>query len=205
MEIAGIRQQRSKDDLLADQAQDAGCLQLRERGPAARGSEAGEICIGVSPAFGIDLWRSLSGLRIDEILELVLDGIRSEGCAARLVRVSSTIDLGLIGLTAARLAGSGIGIGLQAKGTALIHRRDLAPLANLELYSVAPQITPEMYHSLGVNAARHALRLSPVATFVPGTDEAITARYHARTVALVAVERDRSRPGIPPVDLEVVA
>ena len=39
--------------------------------------------------------------------------------------INSTIDLGMVGLTAARLAGSGIGIGLQGKGTALIHRRDL--------------------------------------------------------------------------------
>ena len=57
-----------------------------------------------------------------------------------MVRVNDTIDLGLIGLTAARLSGSGIGIGLQGKGTALIHRRDLPPLANLELYSVAPTV-----------------------------------------------------------------
>ena len=56
----------------------------------------------------------------------------------RLVRFVDTVDLGRIGLAAARLAGSGIGIGLQAKGTALIHRRDLAPLANLELYSRRP-------------------------------------------------------------------
>ena len=41
------------------------------------------------------------------------------------------LDLGRIGLTAARLAGSGIAIGLQGKGTALIHRRDLAPLARV--------------------------------------------------------------------------
>ena len=59
----------------------------------------------------------------------------------------------MIGLTAARLSGSGIGIGLQAKGTALIHRRDLAPLANLELFCVAPLLTAQMYRELGKNAA----------------------------------------------------
>ncbi|WP_155343807.1 glycerol dehydratase reactivase beta/small subunit family protein [Acrocarpospora pleiomorpha] len=38
-----------------------------------------------------------------------------------MVRINDTVDLGLICLTAARRSGSGIGIGLQAKGTALIH------------------------------------------------------------------------------------
>ena len=41
---------------------------------------------------------------------------------------------------AARLAGSGIGIGLQGKGTALIHRRDLPPLANLIFNGWAPLV-----------------------------------------------------------------
>lgn len=203
-EIAGIREERSKDDLLADQAQDEGHVRLRELGPAEAGTGPREVCIGLSPAFANGLWRALSDIPIGEMLRQVLAGLEEEGCTARLVRVPSTIDVGLIGLTAARLAGSGIGIGLQAKGTAVIHRRDLAPLANLELYSVAPQVTPAMYRQLGSNAGRHAKGLSPVPIFVPGTDEAITARYHARTVALVSVERDRSRPGAAAVDLELL-
>jgi propanediol dehydratase large subunit len=203
-EIAEIRQQRSTLDLLADQALDADHIALREIGPAEPGTVENEVCIGLSPAFAIDLWRAQSGLRVGDMLDAIIGGIEDQGCAARLIRVGSTIDVGLIGLTAARLSGSGIGIGLQAKGTAVIHRRDLAPLSNLELYSVAPQVTREMYRSLGANAARHARRLSPTATFVPGTDEAITARYHARTVALVSVERDRCRPGAAPLELELL-
>jgi propanediol dehydratase large subunit len=54
------------------------------------------------------------------------------------VRVRSTFDLGVIGLTAAWLAGSGFGVGPQAEGTAVINRRDLPPLACLELLSIAP-------------------------------------------------------------------
>jgi len=126
----------------------------------------------------------------------------TEGCVGRLIRVSSTIDLGLIGLSAARLAGSGIGIGLQAKGTALIHRRDLAPLACLELYSIAPLISASMYRALGQNAGRHAKGLRPIPVLNPYTDEAIEARYHARTVAMVTIERGESRPGVP-LDVEV--
>lgn len=112
--------------------------------------------------------------------------------------MSSTIDLGVIGLTAARLSGSGISVGLLSKGTALIHRRDLSPLANLELYSMAPMITAEMYRDMGRNAARHARGLRPVPVRNAYTEEAIEARYHARTVAMVTVERRYAVAGAAP-------
>jgi propanediol dehydratase large subunit len=142
------------------------------------------------------VWRTLSGLPVVEVLRELLAGLEEEGCTARVVRVSGTLDLGMVGLTAARLAGSGIGIGLQGKGTALIHRRDLPPLANLELYSMAPSITPSLYRQLGGNAGRHAKGATPVPARNPYTDEAIEARYHTSVIALVALERacvDRSR------------
>jgi propanediol dehydratase large subunit len=96
----------------------------------------------------------------------------------------------MIGLTAARLSGSGVSVGLQAKGTALIHRRDLAPLANLELYSVAPTITRELYRMMGINAGRHAKGATPEPVRNPYSDEAIEARYHTKVVSLVAIERN---------------
>ncbi len=95
----------------------------------------------------------------------------------------------------------GIGIGLQGKGTALIHRRDLAPLANLELYSVAPAVTPELYRLLGANAARHAKGATPDPARNPYTDEAIEARYHTTVIALMALERAWVRPGAPAEEL----
>ena len=137
------------------------------------------------------------------MLRQISAGLEEEGCVARTVRVRSTIDVGLIGLTAARLSGSGVGIGLQGKGTALIHRRDLAPLANLELFSVAPLLTAKKYRELGRNAARHAKGMAPVPIFTGGTDESISARYHARAVALVALERRACEPGQPPVTVKV--
>src|SRR5205807_9387924 len=125
-------------------------------GPAwpGRGPRAGVI--GGSPAVGRDVWRCRSGLAGTDVRREILAGLEEEGCVGRVVRFGDSVDLGRIGLAAARLAGSGIGIGLQGKGTALIHRRDLAPLANLELYSVAPSVTPALYRLLGANAARHA-------------------------------------------------
>ena len=203
LEIDSIRQERSIAELTADQAQHQGHIVLTEIEPARVGSDPREVCIGLSPAFARTVWLSLSGLTIGEVLRQLSAGLEEEGCVPRLVRVRSTIDVGLIGLTAARLSGSGIGIGLQGKGTALIHRRDLAPLANLELFSVAPLLTARNYRELGKNAARHAKGMAPVPILTGGTDESISARYHARAVALVALERDCCEVGQPPVTVEV--
>ena len=200
-EIAAIRQQRSRADLLARHA--AGRPRLVRRGEAARGVDPLEVCVGVSPALGTRLWSTMSGLPVGEAVAQVVAGIEAEGCTARIVRVPSTVDLGVIGLTAAELAGSGVAVGLQAKGTALIHRRGLAPLACLELLSIAPLLTAELYRELGANAGRHAKGQRPAPVRNPYTDQAIEARYHADVVALIAIERGESVPGAPPVDLEL--
>jgi propanediol dehydratase large subunit len=215
-EIDAIRQARGVEDLRAEQATSAVPL-LAVAGPAASGNGAGreaapgaapgqdprEVVIGVSPAVGRDVWRCLSGLTVPEVLTELLAGLEEEGCTGRVVRFNDTVDLGRIGLAAARLAGSGIGIGLQGKGTALIHRRDLAPLANLELYSVAPAVTQELYRLLGANAARHAKGGTPDPARNPYNDEAIEARYHTRVIALMALERAWVKPGAPPEELSL--
>ena len=170
---------------------------------AAVGQNPREVVIGVSPAVGRDVWRCLSGLPVTDVLAELLAGLEEEGCTGRVVRFNDTVDLGRIGLAAARLAGSGIGIGLQGKGTALIHRRDLAPLANLELYSVAPAVTPELYRLLGANAARHAKGGTPDPARNPYNDEAIEARYHTTVIALMALERAWVKPGAPPEELSL--
>jgi propanediol dehydratase large subunit len=225
-EIDAIRQARGVEDLRAEQAAAAVPLLAvaapagpgQGGGPgggAARGNGAGagreaapgqdprEVVIGVSPAVGRDVWRCLSGLTVPEVLAELLAGLEEEGCTGRVVRFNDTVDLGRIGLAAARLAGSGIGIGLQGKGTALIHRRDLAPLANLELYSVAPAVTPGLYRLLGANAARHAKGGTPDPARNPYNDEAIEARYHTTVIALMALERAWVKPGAPPEELSL--
>jgi propanediol dehydratase large subunit len=202
-EIDAIRQARGVEDLRADQAEWASD-DLKSVGPAGPGSDPREVVIGLSPGVGRTVWRTLSGLSVVEVLRELLAGLEEEGCRARVVRVNRTLDLGMVGLTAARLAGSGIGIGLQGKGTALIHRRDLPPLANLELYSMAPVITPELYRLLGANAGRHAKGATPVPARNPYTDEAIEARYHTSVIALVALERACVDASVGNEDIEVV-
>jgi propanediol dehydratase large subunit len=211
-EIDAIRQARGVEDLRAEQATSAVPLLAVAGAPgnglasgnglgAGPGQDPREVVIGVSPAVGRDVWRCLSGLTVPEVLTELLAGLEEEGCTGRVVRFNDTVDLGRIGLAAARLAGSGIGIGLQGKGTALIHRRDLAPLANLELYSVAPAVTPELYRLLGANAARHAKGGTPDPVRNPYNDEAIEARYHTTVIALMALERAWVKPGAAPEEL----
>ncbi|TQS43571.1 propanediol/glycerol family dehydratase large subunit [Cryptosporangium phraense] len=200
-EIDDIRQARSVEDLRAEQASWASDA-ISVAGPGLVGTDPRDVVIGVSPATGREIWRTLSGLTVVDVLREILAGIEEEGCVGRVVRVNDTLDLGMIGLSAARLAGSGVSVGLQAKGTALIHRRDLPPLANLELYSVAPVLGRGDYRLLGVNAARHARGAIPEPAKNPYTDEAIEARYHTAVVSLIAVERGCCAP-IGPDELKV--
>ena len=188
-EIDTIRQQRSVSDLRTEQQSFAN-KNIFATGAAETSYYPRDVVIGVSPATGKDIWVTLSGLSLADAISEVLAGLEEEGCTGRIVRINDTLDLGMIGLTAARLSGSGVSVGLQAKGTALIHRRDLAPLANLELYSVAPTITRELYRMMGINAGRHAKGATPEPVRNPYSDEAIEARYHTKVVSLVAIERE---------------
>jgi len=201
-EMAGIRQQRSRQDFLARQTAAPAPLFI-EGGEAHPGAHPHEVVVAVSPAFGARIRLTMSGLPVDQALLQIVAGITAEGCTARIVRVRSTFDLGVMGLTAARLAGSGIGVGLQAKGTAVISRRDLPPLACLELLSIAPIITARLYRDLGVNAARYAKGQQPEPVRNPYTDQAIEGRYHAEVVALAAVEREACEDDAQPVELRV--
>ena len=202
-EVARVRQVWSPTDLAAEQDRAAGCIAFTELGPARAQVRPDEVVVGISPAFGIEIWMALNGLTVAEVLRQVLAGIEEEGVASRVVRVRRSIDLGRIGWTAARLSGSGVSVGLQAKGTALIHRADLPPLSNLELFSIAPRVTAELYRRLGRNAARYAKGAPVEPLLLPESSEPLGPRYHARVVQLVALER-RLAEDEDPVELEAV-
>ncbi|MHA1547703.1 MAG: glycerol dehydratase reactivase beta/small subunit family protein [Alphaproteobacteria bacterium] len=119
------------------------------------------MVVAVGPAFASVMSRTLADLSHANVLQAIINGIESEGVAWRVVKVHHSADLAEIGISGARLSGSGLGIGLQSKGTALIHRKDLAPLNNLELLSQAPNLTLESYRTLGSNAACYALGKAP--------------------------------------------
>ncbi len=200
-EVARVRQVWSPEDLAAEQARGIGCLELVELGPARCRPRPDEVVVGLSPAYAEEIWVTLGGLTVAELLRQVLAGIEEEGLPSRLVRVRRSIDLGNIGWTAAQLSGSGVSVGLQAKGTALIHRADLPPLGNLELFSIAPRVTPELYRGLGRNAARYAKGVAPEPLLLPESSEPLGPKHHARVVQLVAIERGCTRAE-EPVEVE---
>ena len=110
-----------------------------------------------------------------------------EGGAPRLVRVRRAADVAFIAHDGARLSGSGVALGLQSKGTAVIHRADLQPLDNLELFGMSPLYTLESYRAMGRNAAGYALgqRVGPVPTEL---DNFARAKLIVRTTLLHAQE-----------------
>jgi len=128
---------------------------LEEIGPAERGNQL-EVVIALSPVFGAEINHTIGGLDHCDVLSAVLQGIQDEGLPARVVRVHHTSDCAFIGCTGAQLSGSGVAIGIQSKGTTVIHQRDLAPLDNLELFSQAPNLDLDTYREIGRNAARYA-------------------------------------------------
>jgi propanediol dehydratase large subunit len=201
-QAARVRQVWLPEALAEEQARGEGCLRLIAAGAARSRPRPDEVVVGLSPAFGDGIWMALNGMTVGELLRQVLAGIEEEGLAGRVVRVTRSIDLGAIGWTAAQLSGSGVSVGLQGKGTALIHRAELPPLGNLELFSIAPRVTPDLYRGLGRNAARYA-KGSPVEPLLlPESSEPLGPKYHARVVQLVAIERGLARAE-DPVELEV--
>ncbi|NMB43311.1 MAG: propanediol/glycerol family dehydratase medium subunit [Clostridiales bacterium] len=115
-----------------------------------------EVVIGVGPAFNTQIHKSINDLKLTDVLENIKAGIEEEGMIPRVVKVFKSSDVAFIGIEAAKLSGSGIGIGLQSKGTAIIHQKDLYPLSNLELFPQAPLLDLKTYRAIGKNAAKYA-------------------------------------------------
>jgi propanediol dehydratase large subunit len=169
---------------------------------AAKGVDPAEVVVAVGPAFGAALRETINGLHHGDVLEAISDGIREEGGTPRLVRIRRVADVAFIAHDGARLSGSRVAIGLQSKGTAVIHRADLEPLDNLELFGMSPLYTLESYRAMGRNAAGYALgkRVGPVPTEL---DNFARAKLIVQTTLLHARETREIVPGAAPVELEL--
>jgi propanediol dehydratase large subunit len=173
-----------------------------ERGEAGRGEDPAEVAVAVGPAFGSAVRETINGLAHADVLAAVCDGIRESGGVPRVVRVRRVADVAFIAHDGARLSGSGVALGLQSKGTAVIHRADLQPLDNLELFGMSPLYSLESYRAMGRNAAGYALgrRVGPVPTEL---DNFARAKLIVRTTLLHARETQAVVPGAPAVELEL--
>jgi propanediol dehydratase large subunit len=173
---------------------------VEELAAAQRGERQDEVVIAVGPAFGDALSETINGLAHRDVLAELVAGIGEEGAVPRIVRVKRSSDVAFIGHDGARLSGSGIAVGLQSKGTALIHRADLEPLDNLELFGMAPSLTLDSYRQIGRNAAGYALghAVAPVPTVL---DNFARAKLIVRTTLLHARETAEVERGGAPVEL----
>lgn len=153
-EIQRIPQAKSPRDFINPQIGDPS-PKLVDVGPAKDGTRQ-EVIVSVGPAFNRELTRTIGGLDHQAVLEAILTGVAKEGLIARVVKVHHTSDCAAIGQIGAEMSGSGISIGIQSRGTTIIHKKGLARLNNLELFPQSPSLTLETYEAIGRNAARYA-------------------------------------------------
>ena len=115
-----------------------------------------------------------------------------------------TADTSFLGLSAARLSGSGVGIGIQAKGTAVIHQADRLPHHNLELFSNAPITTPRALPP--PRRQRRRLRPRRGAGAGGGADRAArrwARAIHAEVALIYAIETALTVDGAAPEEIAV--
>ena len=177
-------------------------MRMRERGDAETSSNVREIVIALGPAFGTAMDATLLGLPHHAVLRALMDGVQTEGLTARVVKIYSTSDCGFIGHAGAQLSGSGISIGIQSKGTTVIHRRDLEPLNNLELFPQAPNLTLDSYRVIGQNAAKYA-KGEPVLPVPIQIDNMARLKYIVNTTLLHHRETEQVVKGKPAQEVEV--
>ena len=150
---------------------------------------SGVFSIGV-PMFFTNVLMSLSNLVLNRLLNNI-DVLATGGMGIAMKANMLVVFIQL-----------GIGIGIQSKGTAVIHQKDLFPLTNLELFPQAPLITLEIYRQIGKNAARYAKGQSPVPVAV-ANDFMVRPKFQARAAILHIKETEHIVEGAPPVELEV--
>ena len=193
-EIMNIRQAKSPRDFIVDRL-GSPIEGLAPYGAARRGGST-EVVVAIGPAFGRVITKTIGGLDHAEVLKAVLTGIAEEGLIGRIVRIWRSSDCAEIGHVGAKLSGSGIAIGIQSRGTSIIHRVDLARLNNLELFSQSPSMTLDTYRAMGRTAARYAA--GKVTTPVPvSVDNWARLRLIVKTALLHRRESEEIRDLAP--------
>ncbi len=168
---------------------------------AKKGTDPKEIVIGVGAAFQKEIKRTICDLPLDEVLRNVKAGIEEEGMNARVVKILDTSDVCFMALEAAKLSGSGIGVGIQSKGTTVIHQRDLYPLSNLELFPQAPLMTLETYRQIGKNAAKYVKGEQVVP--VPCTNDPMSRpKYQVKAALMHIAETEQLDPKVGIIEWE---
>ena len=200
--LQNLPQARDPRAYLEQLTGEAGDVWLKETNVAKPG-DGPEVVVAVSPTFGVQIRHSIGGLDLQDVLTAMLRGIQEEEIAFRIIRIHHTSDCAFVGHAGAKLSGSGVAIGLQSKGTAVIHQRDLDPLENLELFPQAPNLELENYLQIGHNAARYALG-KPTTPVSVKIDNTARLRLIVQTTLLQHFEIQHVKRDRPPVELDLI-
>lgn len=168
---------------------------------ARQGQDPKEIVIGVGAAFQREIKKTICGIPLDEVLKNIKAGIEEEGMIPRVVKILDTSDVCFMALEAARLSGSGIGIGVQSKGTTVIHQKDLYPLSNLELFPQAPLMTLETYRHIGQNAAKY-VKGEQVVPIPSVNDPMSRPKYQVKAALMHIAETEQLDPEVGKIEWE---
>ena len=180
-----------------------GKLELVEVGEAKKGTRSDEVVIAVAAAFGKYQTETITHIPHADVLRELMAGIEEEGLTPRVVRILRTSDVSILANDGAKLSGSGIGIGIQSKGTTVIHQKDLFPLTNLELFPQAPLLQREHYRMIGKNAAKYAKGETPKP--VPQmNDQMARPKYQAIAALLHIKETEHVVVNAKPVELKPI-
>ncbi|WP_082235343.1 propanediol/glycerol family dehydratase medium subunit [Halobacillus massiliensis] len=177
-------------------------MKLTEISQAAKGTNPKEVIVAIGPAFGKEMNKTIVGVPHTSVLREILAGIEEQGAESRVIRSVSIADLAFMAHGAAKMSGSGISIGLQSRGTAVIHQKNLDPLSNFELFPQSPLITLETYRMIGRNAAMYALGESPSPVPV-ANDQMARPKYQAAAALLYLKECQSRIPDQKPSELKV--
>ena len=168
----------------------------------AKGSDPKEVVIGVGAAFQKEILKTICGIPLDDVLKNVKAGIEEEGMVPRVVKILDTSDVCFMALEAAKLSGSGIGIGIQSKGTTVIHQKDLYPLSNLELFPQAPLMDLDTYRKIGKNAAKYVKGEQVVP--IPCTNDPMSRpKYQVKAALMHIAETEQLDPEVGIIEWEV--
>lgn len=169
---------------------------------AMKGTDPKEVVIGVGAAFQKEIRKTICGIPLDDVLKNVKAGIEEEGMVPRVVKILDTSDVCFMALEAAKLSGSGIGVGIQSKGTTVIHQKDLYPLSNLELFPQAPLMDLDTYRKIGKNAAKYVKGEQVVP--IPCTNDPMSRpKYQVKAALMHIAETEQLDPEVGIIEWEV--
>lgn len=176
-------------------------MTICELSTADKGNSPDEIVVALSPSFGTTQVKTITDIPHYIILRELAAGIEEEGLVPRFIKCFHSSDLAIIASAGSKLSGSGISIGIQSKGTTVIHHKDLVPLDNLELFSLSPLYTAQTYRHIGKNAAKYAKGLTPEPVY--GQCDMSIRYYMLKATLLHNHETNQVIANKKPINLEI--